>query len=252
MAIKRLQRHRIWKVSQGSSFTSRGEITEWSLTSIFRIFMEVLQEKRDVPVWGMGEHGKVTGKTRKTEGYRLSQARLGFLPSWEAERQNTLKEYNLALGICISKELSFDHCPCAGKQEVGEHPLQLSSAGTSVAAGSGPSYSFLGISPTASPCKSQGHPRVSAETEALPWCRNRCGPPPWQLNCSSSSREMQLLAKVMRWHQEHYVNTVWATFITPLHELPFHEGGSLVPLDNLNSFWHEGFYYFMTYFPSII
>lgn len=249
MAFKRLQRHRIWRVSQGSSFTSRSEIIEWSLTSVFRIFMQVPQEKRDVSVCGIGEHGKVTGKKRKTDGYGLSQARLGFLPSWEVQRQNILKEDGLALRMCISKELSFDHGPCAGKQEVGKHTLQLPSAGTSWF---WPFLQLLGHLPHGISLQKPGASSGLSGDWDFAAVQKPVQPPPWQSNCSSSSREMQLLAKVMRWHQERYVNTVWAAFITPFHELPFHERGSLVPLDNLNSFWHEGFYYFMTYFPSII
>lgn len=112
---------------------------------------------------------------------------------------------------------------------------------------------LLGHFPVTHPYKTQRHPRASAETETLPWCRHWCWAPPHQLDCFSSSQEKQSLAKVMRWSQAHYVNTVWATFIIPHHEPHFHERGSLAPLDKFNHFWHEDFFsYFMTYFPSII
>lgn len=153
-----------------------------------------------------------------------------YLPSWKFWREN--KEYGLALEMCISKELSFAHGPSAGKQEVGMHPLQASSVGTDGVDGSSLSYGCLGIFAVAPSCKTQGCPGASAEAETLPWC----WPPPRQLDCSSSSREKQALAKVMKWHRGHYVNTVWAMFIIPYYEPRFHERGSLAPLDNLNRF----------------
>lgn len=85
-----LQRLRKWRVFQGCSFTSKINIAAWSLKSIFRLFMQVPQEKRDLPFCEMVEHGQVAGEKRKIKGYRLSQARLGFVPSQKVWWKTTL------------------------------------------------------------------------------------------------------------------------------------------------------------------
>jgi len=59
--------------------------------------MQVLCEKRDLPVCGMGEHGEAAGEKRKMKAYRLSQARPGFLPSQKVWRENTLRTVSMAL-----------------------------------------------------------------------------------------------------------------------------------------------------------
>ena len=103
--IPGLQRCGRWRVPQGRSFTSRINIAVWSLTNVFRLFRQVLQEKRDLPVCGMGEHGEVAGEKRKMKGYRLSQERLHFLPSWKAWREKTLRSMAL-LWKCASPKSS--------------------------------------------------------------------------------------------------------------------------------------------------
>lgn len=158
-----------------------------------------------------------------------------FHPCSESLKGDYFKECSPALETCLPKQLSLARGPFAGKQEVSLHPLQALGSGTNVAAGSCPSYGCSGISLWHIPVK-QRHPRASAETETLPWCRHWCWAPPHQLDCSSSSQKKQSLAKVMRWSQAHYVNTVWATFIIPHHEPRLHERGSLAPLDNFNHF----------------
>lgn len=86
-----LQRLGRWRVFQGCSFTSKINISAWSLTSIFRLFMQVPQEKKYLPFCEMGEHGEVAGEKRKIKGYRLSHARLGFAFSQKVWRENTLR-----------------------------------------------------------------------------------------------------------------------------------------------------------------
>lgn len=68
------------------------------LDESIQVFMQVLRERRDLPICGMGDHGEAAGEKRKMKGYRLSQARLGFLPSQKAVRENTLRTHaNMAL-----------------------------------------------------------------------------------------------------------------------------------------------------------
>lgn len=85
------------RVFQGHSFTSSINIAAWSLTSVFRLFLQVLQEKRDLLVCGMGECGEVAEEKRKMKGYRLSQVRLIFLLSQEVWRDYTLRTVSTAL-----------------------------------------------------------------------------------------------------------------------------------------------------------
>lgn len=224
----------------------------WQVYSGF--YVSPSREKRSSYLWDGGAWGSSWGE-EEDERLQVESGKTYFSPFSESLKGEYSKdcEHGLALEMCISNELSFAHGPSAGKPEAGMHPLQVSSAGTNVAAVSGPSYGCSRVSPMASPCKTQGPPGASAEAETLLWCRRWCWPSPRQPDCSSSSREKQSLAKVMRWRRAHYANTVWATFIIPHHEPCFHEWDSLAPLDNLNCFWHEGFFsYFMTYFPSII
>lgn len=57
-----LQRLRRWRISQGCSFTSRINIAAWSLTSVFRLFMQVLQEKSSPCLWDGGARGHSWGE----------------------------------------------------------------------------------------------------------------------------------------------------------------------------------------------
>lgn len=53
--------------------------------------MKIPQEKRDLPFCEMREHGQVVGEERKIKGYRLGQAKLGFVPAQKVWRGATLR-----------------------------------------------------------------------------------------------------------------------------------------------------------------
>lgn len=75
----------------GCSFTRKINIAAWSLTSIFRVFMQITQEKRDLPFCEMGEYGQVAGEERKIKGYMLNQARLDFVSAQKVWRETILR-----------------------------------------------------------------------------------------------------------------------------------------------------------------
>lgn len=53
--------------------------------------MQITQEKRDLSFCKMREYGQVAGEERKIKGYRLNQARLGFVSAQKVWRETILR-----------------------------------------------------------------------------------------------------------------------------------------------------------------